>query len=237
MSGLVQQVLAVGAVVLAQLPSPETLQASQVSWDPDSVHVLVNRQNPLEPVDYSPEDLVELEVRTSVDDPVYMREEPADSVEELFDDALDEGITLAVTSGYRSFDAQARIYSARHAQHGTEGTDEFAARPGYSEHQTGLAVDVISIDNPECIIGECFNETPEFEWLEESAHNYGFIIRYPEGKEHITGFAYEPWHLRYVGAETAEEIVALNLTLEEYWRQPAAPDYDDADPDPDQLSD
>ncbi|TLP95767.1 D-alanyl-D-alanine carboxypeptidase family protein [Nesterenkonia salmonea] len=235
MSGIAGQVLAVGAVVLSPFPSPETFQASQVSWDPDSVHVLVNRQNPLEPVDYSPEDLVEVGVRTSVEHPVYMRAEPAEAVEELFDDALEDGVSLAVTSGYRPFDSQTRIYSARHAHHGTEGTDEFAARPGYSEHQTGLAVDVISIDNPDCIMGDCFHETPEFEWLEDSAHDYGFIIRYPEGMEHVTGFAYEPWHLRYVGEGTAEEVVELGLTLEEYWRQPAAPDYDDPEPDPEHL--
>lgn len=232
---ITEQLLTLSVAALAHLSQPEDLQASQASWDPDSIHVLVNRQNPLEPVDHSPDDLVEVEVRSSAEQPVTLREEPAQAVEELFDDALDDGVSLAATSGYRSFDFQARLYSARHEQQGTESTDEFAARPGYSEHQTGLAVDVISIDNPECIMGECFHETPEFEWLEDTAQDYGFVIRYPEGAEHITGFAYEPWHLRYVGPETAEEVVELDITLEEYWRQPAASDYDDAQPDPDHM--
>lgn len=226
MSGLTEQVVAVGLAALAQLPHPQDIQASQASWEPDSIHVLVNRQNPLEPEDYSPEDLTEVQVRSAAEQPVYLREEPASAVEDLFRDARDDGISLAVTSGYRSFESQARLYSARHDQHGTEATDEFAARPGYSEHQTGLAVDVISIDNPECILGECFHETPEFEWLEDHAHNFGFLIRYPEGLEHITGFAFEPWHLRYVGTETAEEVADQDIALEKYWRQPPAPDYD-----------
>ncbi|RJN31729.1 M15 family metallopeptidase [Nesterenkonia natronophila] len=235
MSGLAEQVVALGVIALAQLPQPQDLQASQASGDPDSIHVLVNRQNPLEPVDYSPDDLAEVGVRTSEPEPVYLREEAAEAAEKLFEEASDDGVSLAATSGYRSFESQARLYSARYAEHGVEPTDEFAARPGYSEHQTGLAVDVISIDNPECILGECFHETPEFDWLEDGADDFGFVIRYPEGMEDITGFAYEPWHLRYVGTETAAEVAERDLTLEEYWREPAAPEYDDPEPDPEHL--
>lgn len=230
MTGLAEKVLALGVAALAQLPQPHEVQASQASADPDSIHVLVNRQNPLQPVDYSPDDLVEVEVRTSAEEPVLLRMEVAESAEELFETAAEEGVTLAATSGYRSFDAQSELYSARYAEHGLEPTDEFAARPGYSEHQTGLALDVISIDNPECILGECFHETPEYEWLETSAQDFGFVIRYPEGAEDITGFTFEPWHLRYVGTETAAEVTEYELTLEEYWRQPAAPEYDSAEP-------
>ena len=104
------------------------------------------------------------------------------------------------------------------------------SRPGYSEHQTGLAADVISIENPDCMLGECFADTPEGQWVAENAHRFGFIIRYLEDMERITGYPYEPWHLRYVGVETATEVFELGLTLEEYWEQPAAPDYDDAEP-------
>ncbi|WP_150462304.1 M15 family metallopeptidase [Nesterenkonia ebinurensis] len=214
---------------------PEPTRASDPSWDPASIHVLVNRQNPLDPVDYTPDDLVELEVRTTVGGPLYLREESAQALDEMFSEAADQGVVLAVTSAYRSFDGQARVYSDRHQHLGTEATDEFAARPGYSEHQTGLAVDVISIENPECIHGDCFDRTPEFAWVQENSAGYGFVIRYPEGAEHITGFGYEPWHLRYVGPETAAEVAKEDLTLEEYWDQPAAPDYDEPEPDLDLL--
>lgn len=210
---------------------PEPSRASQASSDPESIHVLVNRQNPLEPMEFAPWDLTELQARTTVGGPLYLRAEPAQALEQMFSDAADEAVVLAVTSAYRSFSGQARVYSARHQQLGTEATDEFAARPGYSEHQTGLAVDVIGIENPVCIRGDCFDQTPEFAWVAANAHEYGFLIRYPQGAEAITGFGYEPWHLRYVGPETAAEVVAEDLTLEEYWDVPAAPDYDEPEPD------
>lgn len=214
---------------------PEPSPASQVSWDPDSIHVLVNRQNPLEPPDYSPEDLVEPAVRTSVEQPLHLRAEAGEALEELFAAAYEESISLALTSAYRSFDLQVQVYSNRHLHQGTEATDEFAARPGYSEHQTGLAADVISIDNPECITGECFHQTVEGQWVANNAHEHGFVVRYPEGMEDITGYGYEPWHLRYVGDDTSEEVFAQEVTLEEYWDQPPAPDYEETEPNPDHL--
>lgn len=217
-------------------PEPTPERASDPSWDPNSIHVLVNRQNPLEPLDYEPHDLVEPEVRITTETPQLLREEPAEALEELFAGIRAEGMELAMTSAYRSYDQQWAIYEDRVTEYGTESTDEAMARPGHSEHQTGLAADVISIDNPECIHGDCFAETPEGQWVAENAPEFGFVIRYPEGAEEITGYQYEPWHLRYVGVETAQEVVEEDMTLEEYWDQPAAAEYSEDQAEPDQGS-
>lgn len=217
-------------------PEPEPTRASEASWDPDSIHVLVNRQNPLQPQEHAPDDLEEPAVRTSVENALYLRAEAAHALEELFETGLDEGVSLAMTSAYRSYESQRGIYSTRHIEYGTESTDEQVARPGYSEHQTGLAADVISIDNPDCISGDCFADTDEGQWVAQNAHDFGFVIRYPEDMEHITGYLYEPWHLRYVGEETATEVFAEDVTLEEYWEQPAAAEYDQDEPDPEHLT-
>ena len=216
---------------------PEPERASEASFDPDSIHVLVNRQNPLDPVDYEPDDLIFPEV------PFYgpeaamrLREEASEALEELFAGAEAEGMHLGLVSAYRSFDYQVQIYASRHAEVGTEATDRYMSRPGYSEHQTGLAADVISIANPDCMLGECFADTPEGEWVAENAHEYGFLIRYLEDMEDITGYPYEPWHLRYVGDETAADVYEEGLTLEEYWEEGPAPDYDQEEPNPEYLN-
>lgn len=210
--------------------------ASEASWDPDSIHVLVNRQNPLDPVDYEPDDLVYPEVPFyGPEAAMQVRQEAAEALEELFAAGDAEGMHLGLVSAYRSFDYQRQIYAQRHAEVGTEATDLYMSRPGYSEHQTGLAADVISIANPDCMLGECFADTPEGQWVAENAHQHGFVIRYLEGMEDITGYPYEPWHLRYVGEETAAEVYEEGDTLEEYWYQEPAPDYDEAEPNPEHL--
>ena len=205
------------------------------SWDPESTHVLVNAQNPLEPRDYAPADLVEPDVRTSEEAELRLRAEPSAALEEMMAAIQSEDMELAATSGYRSYESQQAVYAENYAEDGVESTDETTARPGYSEHQTGLAVDVISIDNPDCIEGDCFADTPEGEWVAQNAHRFGFIIRYPDGAEDVTGYHYEPWHVRYVGVETAAEVFELDTTLEEYWDQPAAEEYDEPEPDPEIL--
>ncbi|MBE1515461.1 M15 family metallopeptidase [Nesterenkonia halotolerans] len=215
----------------AATPEEDPERASDPSWDPDSIHVLVNRQNPLRPEDYAPEDLVAPEVRMSTQSELLLRQEAAEALEELIQNAGEDGQVLAMTSGYRSYAAQLEVYTDRHSAVGTEETDELVARPGYSEHQTGLAADVISIDNPNCIQGHCFADTPEGQWVAEHAADHGFVIRYLDGAEEITGYQFEPWHLRYVGEETAQEVAAEDLTLEEYWDRPAASEYDVEEPD------
>lgn len=123
--------------------------------------------------------------------------------------AAAEGRNIYISSGYRSYDYQKRIYNNNVAAYGKEKTDTFSARPGHSEHQTGLALDLNSID-------DSFANTPESDWVKEHAHEYGFIIRYPKGKESVTGYKYEPWHLRYLGKEKAKAVHDSGLTLEEY---------------------
>lgn len=226
-----------GSAETESAQEPDSGVATEPSWDPESIHVLVNRQNPLDPMDYAPDDLVIPHVRLAGPEAAMsLREEPARALESMFAAAAEDGMILGLTSAYRSFDYQMQIYSARHAEVGTEATDLYMSRPGYSEHQTGLAADVISVANPECILGECFAGTPEGQWVAQNAHRFGFIIRYPEGMEHITGYPYEPWHLRYVGTETAAAVHESQLTLEEFWDQPAAPEYDQPEPDPRHLT-
>lgn len=217
-------------------PTEEPERASEASSDPDSIHVLVNRQNPLEPLEYEPDDLVYPDVPFSGPEAAMrLREEASEALEELVAAGDAEDMHLGLVSGYRSFDYQVQIYASRHAEVGTEETDRYMSRPGYSEHQTGLAADVISIANPNCMLGECFADTPEGEWVAENAHEFGFLIRYLEDMEHITGYPYEPWHLRYVGEETAAEVYEEGVTLEEYWDEGRAPDYDREEPNPEYL--
>lgn len=124
-------------------------------------------------------------------------------------EAAKEGLNIWLASGFRSYDYQKQIYTNYVNSYGQSTADTFSARPGHSEHQTGLAIDVNSID-------DTFAGTPEALWLEKHAHEFGFIIRYPKGKEHITGYKYEPWHLRYLGKSVASDVYNSGLTLEEY---------------------
>lgn len=127
----------------------------------------------------------------------------------MADAAAADGIRIFVASGFRSYDHQTRTYSRYVYYDGQEAADTYSARPGYSEHQTGLAFDMNSVD-------DSFAGTPEALWVAEHCHEYGFIIRYPEGKEEITGYQYEPWHVRFLGVETATAVYESGLTLEEY---------------------
>lgn len=127
----------------------------------------------------------------------------------MADAAAADGIHIFVASGFRSYDHQMRTYSRYVYYDGQEAADTYSARPGYSEHQTGLAFDMNSVD-------DSFAGTPEALWVAEHCHEYGFIIRYPEGKEDITGYQYEPWHVRYLGVDTAAAVYESGLTLEEY---------------------
>ena len=123
--------------------------------------------------------------------------------------AQNAGYSIPLISGYRSYDYQAQLYNGYVARDGKEAADRYSAQPGKSEHQSGLAFDVGSIDNN-------YGETNAGRWLAAHCADYGFILRYPPGKEHITGYMYEPWHIRYVGNATASAIMSSGLTLEEY---------------------
>jgi len=133
--------------------------------------------------------------------------------QKAFDDmaaaAAQDGITLFVNSSYRSYQDQESLYNSYAAERGTEAADEVSSRPGHSEHQTGLTFDVNTTE-------DSFAGTPEANWLAEHCAEYGFIIRYPDGKEDKTGYVYEPWHIRYLGKEKAQAVTKSGLCLEEY---------------------
>lgn len=129
---------------------------------------------------------------------------------EMQNAAFSKGLSIYISSGYRSYSSQDSIYNRYVRQDGRSLADTYSARPGHSEHQTGLAIDLNTIT-------QAFGNTAEGKWVASHCHEFGFIIRYPKGKEHITGYSYEPWHLRYVGVEKATKIYESGLCLEEYY--------------------
>lgn len=188
--------------------------------NPESSQVYLNKQRKL-PDGYEPADLVDPNVyhyAAEGDSKRQMREEAAKALESLFKLAKEQGIELIAVSGYRSYDRQKQIYDSSVTTNGQEYADKYSASPGTSEHQTGLAMDIgSSTETVATLLEESFKQTSEGEWLAENAHYEGFIIRYPEGKTGITGYNYEPWHIRYVGKEIATAIYDDDLTLEEYF--------------------
>lgn len=192
------------------------IELEQDLLEPSSIKALVNKQYSL-PEDYVPEDLVTVEVPTVLENAEIrqLREPAADALKDMFDAAEEEDILLHARSGYRSYQTQVQLYSNYVSNHGEEAANRYSAKPGQSEHQTGLGMDVTS-ESVNFQLTEAFGETPEGQWVEENAHAFGYIIRYPEGKEDITGYQYEPWHLRYLGEDLATEVYESNLTYEEY---------------------
>jgi len=140
-----------------------------------------------------------------------MNKEAALHFREMVDDAKKVGITLKSVSAYRSYDSQNTIYNNYVKKDGKTKADTYSARPGHSEHNTGLAVDINTASS-----SAHFENTKEYEWLINNSYKYGFILRYPEEKMYITGYKYEPWHYRYLNVETATKIHELNVTYEEY---------------------
>lgn len=188
--------------------------------NPDDPLVLVNKTYVL-PSDYKPADLVIPNIPFPFEgtpEKKMMQKEAALALEELFASLQAEGLELFGISGYRSFATQRTIFPNNVLRVGFETANSFSAFPGESEHQTGLAMDVSNRDVQFRLV-EAFGDTAEGIWLKENAHRFGFIIRYPKGKERITGYTYEPWHLRYVGQEAAQVIADLDITLEEYIEQ------------------
>ena len=174
-------------------------------------YILVNKFYYLEP-NYVPENLEEIDSKYSVPGKQLVNVARI-SFEFLAKKAEEEGYNIRAVSTYRSYSYQTDLYNNYVTQDGVEEADKYSARAGFSEHQTGLAVDV---DNRETDFNN-FENTKEFHWMIENAHKYGFILRYPKEKEFITGYMYEPWHFRYVGVEIATYIYQNNLTYEEYY--------------------
>jgi len=181
----------------------------------DSIHYIANKKHAL-PNDYEPEDLVYLDVRY-ISSKKQLRKAAADALKQMFEAAEKDGYYLSVGSAYRSYTSQVRIYKNCVVTGGQEEADRSCAKAGYSEHQTGLAVDLTTSD-VQCYLKQCFGELDEGKWLYENAHRFGFVLRYPKGKEEITGYKYEPWHFRYLGITEATKVYKSGLTLEEYYQ-------------------
>lgn len=195
--------------------------------DPTSPWVVVNKLRPLSPVKYSPTDLVtpNLPLRVPGNESMQLRSESAQALERMFADAKLAGLNLLVSSGYRSYSYQVTLYNSYVKSIGQLAADQQSARPGFSEHQTGLAVDVGATSH-KCELQQCFADTPEGKWVAANAYLYGFIVRYTADKVAITGYEYEPWHLRYVGVSLATEMHKQNIeTLEEFFDLPNASNY------------
>lgn len=185
---------------------------------PSSTTVLVNRKYLL-PSTYIPKNLVVPNVDFNfsyVNDKRKMRKIAANALEKLFAAAKKDGVELYGISGYRSYARQKEIYDRNVAIRGKAATDAVSAMPGSSEHQTGLTIDV-SAKSVGYRLDQSFGDTKEGKWLAKHCHEYGFIIRYPYEKEKITGYSYEPWHIRYVGTSIAGYLYKNDLTLEEYY--------------------
>lgn len=181
---------------------------------------LVNREYPLAK-NYAPSDLVVPDIPFSFSDKTAdkrkLRKVAAEALEELYRAALEEkDLTITGVSGYRSYDRQYDIYGTNLIRKGLQHTNLYSAAPGTSEHQTGLAIDV-SCASIGYSLTNRFATTPEGIWLKENCWRFGFILRYPKDKEDITGYAYEPWHIRYVGVPLAYYLYTTGLTLDEYY--------------------
>lgn len=201
-------------------PAPVT-----INTDTSTIDFLINRDYPLAE-NYCPDDLVVPDIPFPFNDKTLdkrkMRREAAEALEELYQTARTEaGLTIYGVSGYRSYDRQYDIYGEKLITRGISYTNQYSAAPGTSEHQTGLAIDVSSKSN-NFNLNNNFATTPEGLWLKDNAWRFGFILRYQKDKEHITGYAYEPWHIRYVGVPLAYYLYTNNLTLEEYYGSPSS---------------
>lgn len=187
--------------------------------NPANILALVNKEYSLG--DYKPNDLVRPNVAFSFGDQdiekSYMRKEAANALEQMFSAAKKDNIFLYAASGYRSYTRQKTLFNAEVASVGKDKADEAVANPGESEHQTGLAMDITS-EKESFLLTEKMGEEIEGIWLQEHAHEFGFILRYPKNKVNVTKYEYEPWHFRYVGKKAAEVIYKHNWTLEEYFQ-------------------
>lgn len=141
--------------------------------------------------------------------------ESQQALQQMFNQAHKEGLNLYKISGFRDYQTQVQLFNQYAARDGKKAADKYSARPGHSEHQTGLTYDVGAVGSNKNLY-KSFGNTKEGKWIAKHAHEYGFIVRYPKGKEKVTGYQYEPWHLRYLGKDTANKVYQSNQALEEY---------------------
>ena len=178
----------------------------------DDILILTNKFNKLSN-DYEPSDLKDISNVYSYGENQKLRESAYNAFISMFNDAKKDNVTLIVNSSYRSYNDQEETYNNYSTWYGKEEADKIAARPGFSEHQTGLAIDIMTYKTNR----NNFEVSDAFKWLQENAYKYGYILRYPKDKEYLTGYSYESWHYRYVGKEIANEIKNNNITYDEYY--------------------
>ena len=187
--------------------------------DPASIWVVVNKQHPLNPKDYAPADLVtpNVPLRVPGNASMQLRQATASALEQMFTAAKAQGVSLMLSSGYRSYAYQVNLYGGYVNTEGRAVADTQSARPGYSEHQTGFAADIEPVSK-NCEVAECFGDTPEGKWLAANAYSYGFIIRYNASNQALTGYEPEPWHIRYIGLGLATEMHNTGIdSLEQFF--------------------
>lgn len=189
---------------------PKVFDKHQYSLtDPTSPWVIVNKQNPINPQDYSPPDLI------SVGAGQRMRTPAANALQLMISAASKAGYVITPTSAYRSYSQQVQAYGSIAKSYGQDYADTVSARPGYSEHQTGWAVD---IGTTGCSLDNCFATTPAGQWAANNAYTYGFLLRYPDNLTSITGYSHESWHYRYVGTALSQEMHEKGVaTLEQFF--------------------
>lgn len=201
--------------------------AKKIDLNPSSITVYVNKEYSI-PKNYKPKKLVTPNITfnaSSNDERTKMRPEAAKAIEKLFAAANSKGLNLVGVSGYRSYTRQYEIFTRNLVTRGKAHTLMYSAVPGTSEHQTGLAMDC-STQALNFDLKDTFINTSEGKWLAKNAYKYGFTVRYPKDKAEITGYAYEPWHIRYVGRGLSYYLYKHKLTLDEYYKYKPSPDFD-----------
>ena len=184
----------------------------------NSIWALISKTHPIS-IDYVPELLKIPDVATRTDksdDERSVRSDIETSLKDMFTAANNTGNQLMIGSGYRSAALQQIYLNSAASSVGITAANQSIALPGQSEHQTGLAVDISTVSR-NCYLDTCFADTSDGQWLVYNSYKYGFILRYPSGKESITGYQYEPWHFRYVGIDLATALHNSGLTLDEAW--------------------
>ncbi len=187
--------------------------SSLVTYKGNDLLVLVNKKISL-PKDFAPADLVGIGGFILAPPGASLRRETAQALSEMKVAALSSGAKLSVVSAYRSYSQQVATFNGWVSSAGLKNAESFSARPGHSQHQLGTAIDFGAEGRTD--FSESFGQTTEGVWLSQNAYKYGFVLSYPKGKETITGYAYEPWHYRYIGVDNAAKMTASGKTLEEY---------------------
>lgn len=209
------------------LPTPQKTTPTTVVFDkhqlsitdPSSLWVITNKKQPLVPADYSPSDLVypKVALRVPGNESMQVRASTAHALEKMVLAADQAGVHLMLSSGYRSYNYQVGLYNGYVKSQGQALADTQSARPGHSEHQTGLAVD-LEPTSRHCEVEDCFAATPEGQWLNVNAYRYGFLLRYTTAEQAITGYKGEPWHYRFVGTELSNQLHDVHVpTLEQFF--------------------